>query len=215
MANTLSHAERKDLRKEILIAIVGIGIGALSTVFTKFVESEFAYQASLKVIEYDDSCAEVSLDNSAHGLRCTLKVEAKGRKTIKGTRLTMIAFPNPADPMRRQPSVRLRSLAWWPESSPPSPSPQIVTDANQTSSMSVVLDRLIEPQVFTWVVDVRSPAGLDEKQVQRSITIQDDDARAENGSSWRWRRWTVTCIMAFGGVTLIGCLALLTLWILR
>jgi hypothetical protein len=78
--------------------------------------------------------------------------------------------------------------------------------------MSIALDRLVEPQVFTWSVDVLSTFAIDDKQIRRTITVQDEDARAEDGSSWRWTRWISSILAALAGSIVIVGLFLLTLW---
>jgi hypothetical protein len=216
MPAALSDTDRSDFRKQILVAVAGIAVGALSTIFTKSIESEFAYQASLKVVQYDDKCEDITSNKSAPFItRCTITVEAKGRKSIKRIGLKVVAYPNPADPAKTLPIVSMGQFSNSPAFAPQATEPYLPDFQNIPNVRAIILARLIEPQSFTWSVDVSSSYAIDEKRVIRTITIDDEDARAVDGSSWSWTRWLSVVFVILIGLLIVSGIFLLALWAFR
>jgi hypothetical protein len=213
MSTASAGDRRAELRNQLLVGIVGILIGALSTAFTKFIESEVAYQNSLKVVEYYESCKSLPPKPAAEFISlCTVTIKPNGRKVIKGVKLTIFTKSNPEDSQQRVPTLSMNYF-----SSPPfwGPTPKVITDANQPGIMSVRFDRLLEPQTFSWYVTVSSHFRLEDIQIAKTVTIEDEDARVEEGSAWRWKRWLPDFAIAGTGLLVVAILFAGVLWALR
>lgn len=185
----LTDDDQAQIRREIVVAILGIMIGVLTTLFNKIVEAEYQYQRNLRVLEYDEICSHVGLMNQAlHTIRCDLAVRASGLKQIRGVHLSVTAQP-PAG-SKTIPAVKSLTLALAPSFAPPDPLPQIQTSAVNPAFAAVLAPRMLEPQRLIWTVEISSAEQIDiASQIQRVVSTEDDQARVEEGSGWRWRRW--------------------------
>jgi hypothetical protein len=206
----LRIADRRDIFHELLVAIFGILIGAFSTFFTKFIESEYQYQRNLTVLEYNGNCdpAPARGNNYPHAVDCKLSVKVIGPKPAKGIRLSVLASGNASD-SNSVPRVSTKSLVLLPSFAPPDPPPQTESNSLDTGSAAVYATRMREPQQIIWTVTVDSKDTIDLKnQIAPTVTAEDASVQIEDGSSWRWKRW-----MPVGAIALIlpGSVALLLL----
>ena len=198
------------------MAILGVAVGALTTFLTKFIEAEFQYQQSLKVLEYADHCSNPEKSAGFFKANCTITVKAVGKKTIKGIKLNVVSFPNASDASNTEPIIRILALNNAPEFFPPDPLPQLSTDASQPGAASVLIERLKEPQQISWKFDVLSIHPIDvETQIQRTVLLQDEDAQAQDGPAWRWKRWSSVLIVGPSSAVVIIVMLLMTMWIFR
>lgn len=202
----LSNDDRSKIRQELVVAILGIVIGALTTFLTKFIESEYQYQRNLKVVEYDGECSKERIGKgNLHTLECTLSVQARGPNAIKGVELSVTASDGSAE-------VKSQKLTSEPNFAPPDPQPQVRGNALDHNFQAVLLERIKEPQQITWTVAISSPNALDAgSEVQRFVTVRDDDARIEQGGSWRWKRWIPFGVLALAVPLVISFFLLVVL----
>lgn len=202
----LSNDDRSKIRQEIVVAILGIVIGALTTFLTKFIESGYQYQRTLKVVEYDGECGKERIGKgNLHTLECTLSVQARGPNAIKGVELSVTTSDSSAE-------VRSQKLTCEPNFAPPDPQPQVRGNALDHNFQAVLLERIKEPQHITWSVAINSPNALDvTSEVHRFVTVRDDDARIERGGSWRWKRWIPFGVLALVVPLVIAFLLLVVL----
>lgn len=202
----LSNDDRSKIRQELVVAILGIVIGALTTFLTKFVESEYQFQRNLKVVEYDEECGRDRIGNgNTHTLECTLSVQARGLKIIKGVELSVTTSDDSAE-------VKSQRLTSEPNFAPPDPPAQVRGNALDHNFQAIFLERIREPQQITWTVVINSRNSLDARSaVQRFVTVKDDDARIERGGSWRWKRWIPFGMLALAIPLVITFLLLVVL----
>jgi hypothetical protein len=207
----LSNDDRTKIRQDIVVAILGIAVGALTTFVTKFIEAEYAYQRNLKVVEYEGKCASDKLDDSGnHSVECALSIQGRGLKAIKGVELAVTSTPESGA------AVKSRGLTTEPDFAPPDPQPQIEGNNLDSGFQAVLLERIKEPQRITWHVAVIAKNPINpETQVQRTVTVRDDDARIEQGGTWRWKRWIPLVALAAAIPLVISFLLLVVLLTFR
>lgn len=151
------------------------------------------------------TCAkDVILSSGTHRVECTLSIQARGLKAIKGVELSVTSNGD-ATP------VNVQALRSDPEFAPPDPQPQIKSNALDPGFKAVLLERIKEPQCISWTVTVESKSVINpDSQVHRFVTVRDDDTRIEQGGSWQWKRWIKFGILA-ATIPLISILLLISL----
>src|SRR5689334_10890365 len=87
MSSLLTTDDRSQIRREVVIAVLGVIIGALTTFVNKFVETEYLFQRNLKVLEYHDECNAAS-EREWNG---TLNLRASGLKETKKVHMAVVA----------------------------------------------------------------------------------------------------------------------------
>lgn len=210
----LTTDDRTQLRREIVVAVVGILIGVLTTFFNKLLETEYIYQRNLKVLEYSDECYKTTADTNLD-VTCKLKLKASGLKPIKQIRLSVIAQPSGqnADVLQVDPH---KGLVDFPTFAPPYPLPIIADDRAESGFAAVDIPLLRAGQGLQWTVEIKSRHNIDpDRQVFRTVSTGDDTAQIEQGSSWRWRRWTTLGSLSLIIPLVIVVLLLLIAWTLR
>lgn len=149
----LRYADRRQILRELFVAILGIVIGAVTTFLNKFIESEYQYERNLNVIEYTGDCMRGRPGDPQYpyAADCTLTLKASGPKPIAGVRLTVTGQPgSPVVPV---------SITPTPSFAPPDV--QVDTNSMDKSSASIYLTRMREPQQITWNVSVNSKSPID------------------------------------------------------
>jgi hypothetical protein len=208
----LTENDRSQIRREISVAILGIIVGVLTTFFTKLIESEYQYQRSLRVIEYEDDCRPaMSSLQPPYAVRCNLMIRASGLKEIKRVRVAVTAQPHDST----VPQVRTVTLMSSPSFAPPDPPPQIESTGVE-GFMAISVPRLRHPQRLTWSVEITSDTPIDvDSQIQRVVSTEDTEARIEEGSAWQWRKWLPLGLLAALIPLIVILLLLTTMWSLR
>lgn len=210
----LTEDDRSHFRRQIVVAIVGVAIGALTTLFTKIIESEYQYQRNLKVIEYKDSCVP---DFSMHNMQaviCKLTLSARGHDEIKQIRLSITTVG--VEDSGAVPDVTPVELQTGPNFAPPDPPPQIDQSPSIKGFVALSLSRLREPQKVVWTVKITSDKRIDiDRQIQRVVSTADSRAMIEEGSTWRWTRWVALGSLGIIIPLVIICLLFVAMWSFR
>jgi hypothetical protein len=175
----LRDTDRRQIRRELAVAICGILFGALTTLFNKIIESEYQHQHNLSVIEYQDDCR--SAQGNPDAVMCTISLSAHAPRPIENLRLTVRAFGTQATEafdMRVQPGVTIGEPYFAP------PEIQTEQDVTDPSFAAIYIDRLRDGQKVIWRLMITSTEPIDVKsQIHPEVTTNDKSARIEEGTA--------------------------------
>jgi hypothetical protein len=203
----LNKADREQIRREVVVAILGVVIGAFTTFLNKFIETEYQYQSNLTVLEYDDSCKAGNYANWAYDENCSITAKVTGPKTAKGVQVQVVLdegleFASDDFNIKTDPSF-----------APPNPPLNTSLDNGGKVSRSIYLDRLRAPQKVTWDISVVSKNRIDPNtQIARTITSQDEIVQIRGGDAWRWKRWIPVGTLTLALPIIVSMLLLFALW---
>lgn len=205
----LGEADGRQLPREVIVAILGVVIGACSTALNRFIESEYQYQRNLTVLQYNDDCQSRSQEHTAYPylVDCTLSLRASGPNAVNGVRLAVTA-----------PGLVVTSdrLSQTPNFAPPNPPLQTETNSLDPGFAAVYAARIHDPQALTWNITAASKSPIDANlQIQRTVTTDNDSVQIEDGEAWRWKRWVPVGTVALILPAAVAILLLFAMWTFR
>jgi|SRR5271166_1785566 len=190
---TMTNEDGSQLRRELVVAVLGILIGVLTTFFNKILETEYLYQRNLKVLEYSDKCHNVESTSAGSLTVCTLNLTARGLKPTKKIRVSVTAQSSGNEDIAA--SVETKGLILAPSFAPPDL--QIDTNAVEKGFAAIELPILKAGQSLQWTVEVKTRKNINlDTQILRTVSTDDESALIEQGSIWRWERWTTLALLS-------------------